>query len=52
MDVLDISNDEGSFKPICEWPGGWRQFIAGMDIAVLAVKAFILTHLQQATCSI
>ncbi|MCO1336076.1 terminase small subunit [Microbulbifer sp. OS29] len=35
MDVLDILNDDGSLKPISEWPKVWRQYLAGMDLAEL-----------------
>ncbi len=35
MDVLDIHNDDGSLKPIREWPKIWRQFISGMDVSEL-----------------
>jgi len=33
MDVIDIMEDDGSLKPVREWPKVWRQFIAGMDVA-------------------
>ncbi len=33
MDVLDIIYEDGSLKPISEWPVIWRQFISGMDVA-------------------
>ncbi|WP_444917633.1 terminase small subunit [Microbulbifer sp. JMSA003] len=35
MDVLDILQDDGSLKPISEWPKVWRQYLAGMDLAEL-----------------
>lgn len=35
MDVLDIMVDDGSLKPIREWPKVWRQFIVGMDLSEL-----------------
>ncbi len=35
MDVLDIHEDDGSFKPIREWPKVWRQFLSGIEIAEL-----------------
>jgi|GEM_PF-522383 len=31
MDVLDIMNDNLSFKPVSEWPPVWRQYLAGLD---------------------
>ena len=33
MDVLDILNDDGTLKPVKEWPKVWRQFILGMDVS-------------------
>ena len=33
MDCIDILNDNGSVKPISQWPKIWRQFISGFDIA-------------------
>lgn len=35
MDALDILNDDGSLKPVSEWPKVWRQFISGFDIATV-----------------
>lgn len=35
MDVLDILSDDGSMKPIRDWPKVWRQFISGMDLSEL-----------------
>ncbi|WP_299947149.1 terminase small subunit [uncultured Microbulbifer sp.] len=35
MDVLDILKDDGSLKPIREWPKIWRQFLSGMDLSEL-----------------
>ncbi len=35
MDVLDILADDGSLKPVREWPKIWRQFISGMDVSEL-----------------
>lgn len=32
MDVLDILNDDGSLKPIREWPKVWRTSLSAMDI--------------------
>lgn len=32
MDALDILNDDGSVKPIKEWPKVWRQFINNMEV--------------------
>lgn len=33
LDVLDILKDDMSFKPVSEWPKGWRQYLVGFDIA-------------------
>ncbi|HCM9607671.1 TPA: terminase small subunit [Enterobacter kobei] len=33
MDVLDILNDDGSLKPIREWPKIWRTTISGFDLS-------------------
>ena len=33
LDVLDILRDDMSFKPLSEWPKGWRQYLVGFDIA-------------------
>lgn len=35
MDCLDILNDDGSVKPVRDWPQIWRQFISGFDVAEL-----------------
>lgn len=31
MDILDIMNDDFSFRPLGEWPRVWRQFMSGME---------------------
>ena len=31
MDVLDIMNDDYSFKPIGEWPKIWRQYVSNIE---------------------
>lgn len=33
MDVLDILNDDGSLKPIREWPKIWRTTLRGFDLS-------------------
>lgn len=35
MDVLDILEDDGSFRSIRDWPLAWRQFLSGIEIAEL-----------------
>ncbi|USY26697.1 terminase small subunit [Alcaligenes sp. 1735tsa3] len=36
MDALDILADDGSVKPIAEWPRIWRQMISGLDVMEIA----------------
>ncbi|ECD9611579.1 terminase small subunit [Salmonella enterica subsp. salamae] len=33
MDVLDILNDDGTLKPISQWPKSWRTTLHGLDIS-------------------
>lgn len=33
MDVLDILNDDGTLKPIREWPKIWRTTLSGFDLS-------------------
>lgn len=33
IDVLDILNDDGSLKPIREWPKIWRTTLSGFDLS-------------------
>lgn len=33
MDVLDILNDDGSLKPIRDWPRIWRTTLSGFDLS-------------------
>ncbi len=35
MDIADILSDDGSIKPVHEWPKIWRQFISGFDVSEL-----------------
>ncbi len=32
LDVLDILDNTGNFKPIMEWPKTWRQTLSGVDL--------------------
>ncbi|HCL4892062.1 TPA: terminase small subunit, partial [Salmonella enterica] len=32
MDVIDVLNDDGTLKPISQWPKSWRTTLHGMDI--------------------
>ncbi|MFP1808887.1 terminase small subunit [Lonsdalea quercina] len=36
MDVLDILNDSGDLKPICDWPPVWRTTLSGLDIQAIS----------------
>jgi len=33
MDVLDIMDDQMSLKPVSQWPGIWRTYLSGFDLA-------------------
>lgn len=33
MDVLDILEDDGTIKPVREWPKIWRQYLTGIDVS-------------------
>ena len=33
MDMLDIMNDDGSIKPLREWPKVWRTSLSGFEVA-------------------
>lgn len=35
MDVADIIQDDGSMKPISQWPKVWRTTISGLDIQTM-----------------
>ena len=35
MDALDILSEDGSLKPISQWPKIWRQYLSGFDITEL-----------------
>ncbi|GLX85081.1 terminase [Thalassotalea loyana] len=35
LDVLDIVFDDGSVKPLSEWPRPWRQFISQFEVSEL-----------------
>lgn len=34
-DITDIVDDDGSYKPVKQWPKVWRQMLSGMDIKEL-----------------
>lgn len=33
MDVVDILNDDGSVKPVREWPAIWRKMVSGFNVS-------------------
>lgn len=33
MDVADILDDQGAFRPLSQWPATWRRFISALDVA-------------------
>ena len=33
MDFIDIMEDDGSLKPVRNWPKVWRQYLSGFDLA-------------------
>jgi len=33
MDVLDIMADDGTIKPISEWPKIWRQYLSSVEVS-------------------
>lgn len=35
MDAADILNDDGSIKPVQDWPAIWRQMISGIEMTEL-----------------
>lgn len=35
MDIADILHDDGTLKPISEWPQVWRTYMSGIDISEL-----------------
>lgn len=39
MDCKDILNDDGSLKPIRDWPKIWRQFVSGVDVSEIVSGA-------------
>jgi phage terminase small subunit len=33
MDVIDIHNDDGTIKPIRDWPKVWRQYLTSIEVS-------------------
>lgn len=38
-DLLDLHNEDGSFKPVKDWPLVWRQMIQGLEIEEKSVRS-------------
>lgn len=38
-DLLDIHNEDGSFKPVKDWPLVWRRMIQGVEIEEKSVRS-------------
>jgi len=38
-DLLEISDDNGNFKPIAEWPPHWRKMIQGLEVERKSVRS-------------
>lgn len=38
-DLLDLHNEDGSFKPVQEWPLVWRQMIQGIEVEQKSVRS-------------
>jgi phage terminase small subunit len=48
MDVIDILNDDGSLKPIREWPKIWRTTLSGFDLSsTIGDKSIYLYDLRR-----
>lgn len=37
MDALDILNEDGTLKPVSQWPKVWRQYLSGLDIMEMSI---------------
>ena len=35
LDIIDIINDDHTFKPLIEWPKAWRTSLQGIDLIEL-----------------
>ena len=47
MDAKDILNDDGSAKPIHDWPDVWRQSISGVDLIEISNSENVATTLKK-----
>ena len=47
MDALDILEDDGSLKPIREWPKVWRTYLSGIDVVETNVDDGVMGMLKK-----
>ena len=47
MDARDILNDDGSVKPIYNWPDVWRQSISGVDLMEISNSENVAATLKK-----
>ena len=47
MDARDILNDDGSVKPIHDWPDVWRQSISGVDLMEISNSENVAATLKK-----
>ena len=47
MDARDILNDDGSVKPIYDWPDVWRQSISGVDLMEISNSENVAATLKK-----
>lgn len=47
MDARDILNDDGSVKPIFDWPDVWRQSISGVDLMEISNSENVAATLKK-----
>ena len=47
MDARDILNDDGSVKPIQDWPDVWRQSISGVDLMEISNSENVAATLKK-----
>lgn len=47
MDVLDITNDDGTLKPISLWPKVWRTTLSGLDVSEIIQEGSVAGLLKK-----
>lgn len=47
MDVLDITNDNGTLKPISLWPKVWRTTLSGLDVSEIIQEGSVAGLLKK-----